>query len=69
VLDFSITKMRGISIKVTVIGVPCCVSHLLLGFGFSKTTIYVITRPIMYLERLDILVVSISWVILYVIVM
>jgi hypothetical protein len=38
VLDFSFTKTRGIYIEVTVIGVPICVSHLLLGLGFSQTT-------------------------------
>jgi hypothetical protein len=43
VLDLSITKMRGISIEVTVIGVPSCVTHLLFGLGFSQTTNCAIT--------------------------
>jgi len=38
VLDLSITKTRGISIEVTVIGVPSCVTCLLFGLGFVLTT-------------------------------
>jgi hypothetical protein len=44
VLDLSITKTRGISIEVTVIGVPSCVTHLLFGLGFSLTTNRVINK-------------------------
>ena len=37
-LDLSFTKMRGVSIEVTMIGIPSCVTHLLFGLGFSQTT-------------------------------
>jgi hypothetical protein len=45
VLDLSFTKMRGISIEVTLIGVPSCVTHLFLGLGFSQTTNCAIIGP------------------------
>jgi hypothetical protein len=43
VLDLSITKMRAISIEVTMIGVPSCVTCFFGGLGISLTTNHVIT--------------------------
>jgi hypothetical protein len=37
-LELSITKIRGIYIEATMIGVPSCITYLLLGLGFSQTT-------------------------------
>jgi hypothetical protein len=37
-LDFSITKTRGVYVEVIAIGVPSCVTGLLFGLGFSLTT-------------------------------
>jgi hypothetical protein len=38
VLDLSFSKMRGIPIEMTVIGIPICVTHLWLWLGFAETT-------------------------------
>jgi hypothetical protein len=53
VLDLSITKMRGVFAKVTVVLTPSCVALVMLVVGFAQVTVCAITFLVSLLGRIQ----------------